>query len=125
MCLTKLIEMLPFCLQPSMTQYRTKGVSEGTCQSPTSPHSVSSYSPAQSPAAPHTPHTSHNSHTGNTTFSDNYYVQQQQQQTNALQHQFEQFNMVSISYVLCLTKTINHIITLLPLRPINQKYQIL
>ncbi|CAL1541615.1 unnamed protein product [Lymnaea stagnalis] len=74
--------------QASMTQYRNTSVSDSNCQSPTSPHSAPSYSPAQSPGI--TP----NNQTVNSTFSDAYYIQQQQQQqTNALQHQFEQFNM--------------------------------
>ncbi|XP_013086685.1 CREB-regulated transcription coactivator 1-like isoform X4 [Biomphalaria glabrata] len=71
----------------SMTQYRNNGVSDSNCQSPTSPHSAPSYSPAQSPGVPPT------SQSVNSSFSDAYYIQQQQQQTNALQHQFEQFNM--------------------------------
>ncbi|XP_059179344.1 CREB-regulated transcription coactivator 1-like isoform X6 [Physella acuta] len=71
----------------SMTQYRNTSVSDSNCQSPTSPHSAPSYSPAQSPGITPT------SQSVNSTFSDAYYIQQQQQQTNALQHQFEQFNM--------------------------------
>ncbi|KAI8792921.1 CREB-regulated transcription coactivator 1 isoform X1 [Biomphalaria glabrata] len=74
-------------VQASMTQYRNNGVSDSNCQSPTSPHSAPSYSPAQSPGVPPT------SQSVNSSFSDAYYIQQQQQQTNALQHQFEQFNM--------------------------------
>ncbi|XP_059179340.1 CREB-regulated transcription coactivator 1-like isoform X2 [Physella acuta] len=73
--------------QASMTQYRNTSVSDSNCQSPTSPHSAPSYSPAQSPGITPT------SQSVNSTFSDAYYIQQQQQQTNALQHQFEQFNM--------------------------------
>jgi CREB-regulated transcription coactivator 1 len=73
-----------------MTQYRNS-VSDSNCQSPTSPHSVNSYSPSQSPGA--VP----NNHAVDNSFSDAYYIQQQQQQqTNALQHQFEQFNMAAM-----------------------------
>lgn len=74
------------CLQPSMTQYRNS-VSDAGCQSPTSPHSAPSYSPAQSPGLP-------SSAINNSPFAEAYYLQQHQQQTSALQHQFEQFNMV-------------------------------
>ncbi|BFZ02451.1 hypothetical protein BsWGS_05492 [Bradybaena similaris] len=75
--------------QVSMTQYRNS-VSDTNCQSPTSPHSTTSYSPVQSPGA------TANSQAVNSTMSDTYYIQQQQQQqTNALQHQFEQFNMAA------------------------------
>ena len=75
--------------QVSMTQYRNNGVSDSNCQSPTSPHSAPSYSPTHSPGVPPT------TQTANSTFSDSYYLQQQQQQqANALQHQFQQFNMV-------------------------------
>ena len=69
-------------LQPSLSHYRNS-VSEN-CQSPTSPHSQPSYSPSQSPGLP--PSTWNN-------FTDNYHLQHQQQ-TQALQHQFEQFKMV-------------------------------
>ncbi|XP_056022511.1 CREB-regulated transcription coactivator 1-like isoform X8 [Ostrea edulis] len=68
-------------VSPSLSHYRNS-VSEN-CQSPTSPHSQPSYSPAQSPGLP--PSTWNN-------FTDNYHLQQQQQ-TQALQHQFEQFKM--------------------------------
>ncbi|XP_033750075.1 CREB-regulated transcription coactivator 1-like isoform X2 [Pecten maximus] len=71
--------------QPSLTQYRNN-VSESNCQSPTSPLSQTSHSPAQSPGLPPTSW-------NNSPFTENYQHQQQQQQTNALQHQFEQFNM--------------------------------
>ncbi|XP_025077345.1 CREB-regulated transcription coactivator 1-like isoform X2 [Pomacea canaliculata] len=71
--------------QPSMTQYRNS-VSDAGCQSPTSPHSAPSYSPAQSPGLP-------SSAINNSPFAEAYYLQQHQQQTSALQHQFEQFNM--------------------------------
>ncbi|XP_034324729.1 CREB-regulated transcription coactivator 1-like isoform X4 [Crassostrea angulata] len=67
--------------QPSLSHYRNS-VSEN-CQSPTSPHSQPSYSPSQSPGLP--PSTWNN-------FTDNYHLQHQQQ-TQALQHQFEQFKM--------------------------------
>ncbi|XP_033750080.1 CREB-regulated transcription coactivator 1-like isoform X6 [Pecten maximus] len=70
---------------PSLTQYRNN-VSESNCQSPTSPLSQTSHSPAQSPGLPPTSW-------NNSPFTENYQHQQQQQQTNALQHQFEQFNM--------------------------------
>ncbi|XP_060064072.1 CREB-regulated transcription coactivator 1-like isoform X6 [Ylistrum balloti] len=70
---------------PSLTQYRNN-VSESNCQSPTSPLSQTSHSPAQSPGLPPTSW-------NNSPFAENYQHQQQQQQTNALQHQFEQFNM--------------------------------
>ncbi|XP_069138557.1 CREB-regulated transcription coactivator 1-like isoform X1 [Argopecten irradians] len=70
--------------QPSLTQYRNN-VSESNCQSPTSPLSQTSHSPAQSPGLPPTSW-------NNSPFTDTY-QHQQQQQTNALQHQFEQFNM--------------------------------
>ncbi|XP_069138561.1 CREB-regulated transcription coactivator 1-like isoform X4 [Argopecten irradians] len=69
---------------PSLTQYRNN-VSESNCQSPTSPLSQTSHSPAQSPGLPPTSW-------NNSPFTDTY-QHQQQQQTNALQHQFEQFNM--------------------------------
>ena len=76
-----------------MTQYRNS-VSEAGCQSPTSPHSAPSYSPAQSPVLPPAANLS------SSPFAEAYYLQQQQQQqqqqTSALQHQFEQFNMVSV-----------------------------
>ncbi|GFR80566.1 CREB regulated transcription coactivator 1 [Elysia marginata] len=72
--------------QVSLTQYRNNGVSDSNCQSPTSPHSAPSYSPSHSPGVPPT------TQTPNSTFSDSYYLQQQQQ-ANALQHQFQQFNM--------------------------------
>ncbi|XP_046556487.1 CREB-regulated transcription coactivator 1-like isoform X1 [Haliotis rubra] len=71
--------------QPSMTQYRNN-VSETGCQSPTSPLSQPSYSPAQSPGLPPT------STINSSPFAEAYYLQQQQQ-TNALQQQFEQFHM--------------------------------
>ncbi|ESO89638.1 hypothetical protein LOTGIDRAFT_164942 [Lottia gigantea] len=70
--------------QPSMTQYRNSV--DGGCQSPTSPLSQPSYSPAQSPGLP--PVSSNNG----SPFAEAYYVQQQQQ-TTALQHQFEHFTM--------------------------------
>ncbi|XP_050401130.2 CREB-regulated transcription coactivator 1 isoform X2 [Patella vulgata] len=73
--------------QPSMTQYRNSV--DGGCQSPTSPLSQPSYSPAQSPGLPPV------STANNSPFAEAYYIQQQQQ-TNALQHQFEHFNMVRI-----------------------------
>ena len=63
----------------------------GCPQSPTSPLSQHSYSPSQSPnnLSP--------SNISGASFNDAYYQQQQQQlQANALQHQFEQFNMVLI-----------------------------
>ena len=72
--------------QPSMTQYRNNSTETG-CQSPTSPHSQPSYSPSQSPGL--SPHSWNNK-----VFEMDPYHVQQQQQTNALQHQFEQFNMV-------------------------------
>ncbi|KAJ8304172.1 hypothetical protein KUTeg_017755 [Tegillarca granosa] len=71
--------------KPSLSQYRNN-VSEANCQSPTSPLSQTSYSPSQSPGLPP-------SSWNNSPFTDAYQLQQQQQQTNALQHQFEQFNM--------------------------------
>ncbi|KAK3098405.1 hypothetical protein FSP39_019196 [Pinctada imbricata] len=71
--------------QPSIAHYRNN-VSEGNCQSPTSPHSQTSYSPSQSPGLPP-------ANWNNSPFTDSYQLQQQQQQTQALQHQFEQFNM--------------------------------
>lgn len=77
-----ILSSLVFFFQPSLSHYRNS-VSEN-CQSPTSPHSQPSYSPAQSPGLP--PSTWNN-------FTDNYHLQQQQQ-TQALQHQFEQFKMV-------------------------------
>jgi len=68
-----------------MTQYRN---GQSDCpQSPTSPLSQASYSPSQSPGL--SPANTMNS----STFSDAYYVQQQ---TNALQHRFEHFNMVRL-----------------------------
>ncbi|RUS70806.1 hypothetical protein EGW08_021426, partial [Elysia chlorotica] len=78
--------------QVSLNQYRNNGVSDSNCQSPTSPHSGPSYSPTHSPGVPPT------TQTANSTFSDSYYIQQQQQQqqANALQHQFQQFNMDSL-----------------------------
>ena len=60
----------------------------GGPQSPTSPLSQHSYSPSQSP------HNLSPSNVSGTSFADAYY-QHQQLQANALQHQFEQFNMVS------------------------------
>ena len=75
--------------QPSMTQYRNNSSTETGCQSPTSPHSQPSYSPSQSPGL--SPHSWNNK-----VFEMDPYHAQQQQQTNALQHQFEQFNMVSV-----------------------------
>ncbi len=60
--------------------------------SPTSPLSQhSSYSPSQSPS-----NLSPSNLGGAAAFGDAYYQQQQLQQANALQHQFEQFNMVSL-----------------------------
>ncbi|XP_025077347.1 CREB-regulated transcription coactivator 1-like isoform X4 [Pomacea canaliculata] len=76
---------VPLSPPPSMTQYRNS-VSDAGCQSPTSPHSAPSYSPAQSPGLP-------SSAINNSPFAEAYYLQQHQQQTSALQHQFEQFNM--------------------------------
>ncbi|XP_063432964.1 CREB-regulated transcription coactivator 1-like isoform X4 [Mytilus trossulus] len=70
---------------PSLSHYRNS-VSDSNCQSPTSPRSQTSYSPSQSPGL--TP-----SWNSNSPFVDNFQLQQQQHQTNALQHQFEQFNM--------------------------------
>ena len=79
-----------------MTQYRnsTGGGVDNTCpQSPTSPLSQTSYSPSQSPSMSPNP--------GNTaTFTDAYLIQQQQ--TNQLQHQLEQFNMVRIFSTVCI-----------------------
>ena len=70
-----------------MTQYRN---GQTDCpQSPTSPLSQTSYSPSQSPGL--SPANTMNS----ATFTDAYYVQQQ---ANALQHRFEQFNMVRPIY---------------------------
>ncbi|KAI0223950.1 CREB-regulated transcription coactivator 3 [Lamellibrachia satsuma] len=67
----------------SMTQYRN---GQSDCpQSPTSPLSQTSYSPSQSPGL--SPANTMNS----SNFTDAYYVQQQ---TNALQHRFEHFNML-------------------------------
>ena len=83
---------LMIIFQPSMTQYRNNSTETG-CQSPTSPHSQPSYSPSQSPGL--SPH----SWNSKVFEMDPYHVQQQQQ-TNALQHQFEQFNMVSWSLLL-------------------------
>ncbi|XP_041364380.1 CREB-regulated transcription coactivator 1-like isoform X2 [Gigantopelta aegis] len=71
--------------QASMSQYRNS-VSDSNCQSPTSPLSQPSYSPSQSPGLSST------SMNNNSPFAEAYFIQQQQQ-TNALQHQFEQFNM--------------------------------
>ncbi|VDI74843.1 CREB-regulated transcription coactivator 1-like isoform X1 [Mytilus galloprovincialis] len=71
--------------EPSLSHYRNS-VSDSNCQSPTSPRSQTSYSPSQSPGL--TP-----SWNSNSPFVDNFQLQQQQHQTNALQHQFEQFNM--------------------------------
>ncbi|KAL5003899.1 hypothetical protein ScPMuIL_017355 [Solemya velum] len=68
--------------QASMTQYRNS-VPEPGCQSPTSPLSQTSYSPAQSPGLPP-------ASWNNSPFGESYTLQQ----TNALQHQFEQFNML-------------------------------
>ncbi|XP_071088916.1 CREB-regulated transcription coactivator 1-like isoform X5 [Haliotis cracherodii] len=76
---------IPLSPPPSMTQYRNN-VSETGCQSPTSPLSQPSYSPAQSPGLPPT------STINSSPFAEAYYLQQQQQ-TNALQQQFEQFHM--------------------------------
>ncbi|XP_052793246.1 CREB-regulated transcription coactivator 1-like isoform X2 [Mya arenaria] len=67
----------------SLSQYRNN-ISEGNCQSPTSPHSQTSYSPSQSPGMPPQPW-------GSSMFDDTYHLQQQQ--TTALQQQFEHFNM--------------------------------
>ncbi|XP_050401134.2 CREB-regulated transcription coactivator 1 isoform X6 [Patella vulgata] len=78
---------MPLSPPPSMTQYRNSV--DGGCQSPTSPLSQPSYSPAQSPGLPPV------STANNSPFAEAYYIQQQQQ-TNALQHQFEHFNMVRI-----------------------------
>ncbi|XP_052277227.1 CREB-regulated transcription coactivator 1-like isoform X3 [Dreissena polymorpha] len=69
----------------NMSQYRNNISDGGACQSPTSPHSQSSYSPSQSPGIP--PGSSWH----NNIFDDSYHLQQQQ--TNALQQQFEHFNM--------------------------------
>ena len=85
----QIIWLTIWLLQPSLTQYRSN-ISDGGCQSPTSPHSQPSYSPSQSPGLPPS--------WNNQVFElDTYqqHLQQQQQQTNALQQQFEHFNMVS------------------------------
>ncbi|KAL4228006.1 CREB-regulated transcription coactivator 1 [Mactra antiquata] len=72
--------------EPSLTQYRTNISENSACQSPTSPHSQT-YSPSQSPGLP--PTTWNNS---NSVFElDPYHLQQQQ--TNALQQQFDHFNL--------------------------------
>ena len=83
-----------WCFQSTGLTYRN-GVVECPA-SPSSPLSQQSYSPSQSPSnlSP--------SVVSGSPFSDPYYPpqspqqqQQQQQQANALQHRFEQFNMVS------------------------------
>ncbi|XP_052793252.1 CREB-regulated transcription coactivator 1-like isoform X8 [Mya arenaria] len=74
---------VPLSPPGSLSQYRNN-ISEGNCQSPTSPHSQTSYSPSQSPGMPPQPW-------GSSMFDDTYHLQQQQ--TTALQQQFEHFNM--------------------------------
>ncbi|XP_077988889.1 CREB-regulated transcription coactivator 1-like isoform X2 [Glandiceps talaboti] len=77
-------------LQGGLNQYREtcNATSCSTsCSSPTSPVSNPNYSPSQSPSTTSAPVS-----IGNSPFSDAYYLQQQQ--TNALQHQFEQFTMM-------------------------------
>ena len=96
-------------LQGSPLGYRS---SQSDCPaSPNSPVSPHSFSPAQSPGLPpssgqqqqqqqqspnpvvnSTPQGGGGQGGG---YADNYYMHQQAQ-TNALQHQFEQFNMVSV-----------------------------
>ncbi|XP_078658214.1 CREB-regulated transcription coactivator 1-like isoform X8 [Branchiostoma floridae x Branchiostoma belcheri] len=84
-----------FNMDVVMQQYRSQpsGVASGpptpTSQSPSSPLSNQTYSLSQSPQGAESPISS----MPNTIFSESYYLQQQQQ-TNALQHQFEQFSMV-------------------------------
>ncbi|KAK3575879.1 hypothetical protein CHS0354_029830 [Potamilus streckersoni] len=77
--------------ESSMSQYRNN-ISDTGCQSPTSPLSQPSYSPSQSPGLP-------SSTWNNSVFELESYQLQQQQQTNALQHQFEQFSMLQDNQV--------------------------
>lgn len=70
--------------KPSLTQYRN---SESSCQSPTSPLSQTSYSPVQSPGLP-----PNSTSLEGGTFSEAFYIQQQK--TNQIQHQLEQFTML-------------------------------
>lgn len=85
-CLFLLVIFFIVKFQPSLTQYRN---SESSCQSPTSPLSQTSYSPVQSPGLP-----PNSTSLEGGTFSEAFYIQQQK--TNQIQHQLEQFTMVGI-----------------------------